>query len=61
MPAAIAYKELSIFQKRDGSIILKKVINTDEIVLNKTNSIQIGYFSKLLSDNNLTDFESLPN
>ena len=58
--ASIAYEELSKITKERWHYYFEKVIQTDEILLTKTNSTQIGHFSKLLNDNKLTDFESLP-
>lgn len=58
--AEIANKELSNISRERWHYYFEKVIHTDEIILNKTNQTQIGRFSKLLSDNSLTDFEGLP-
>lgn len=58
--ADIARKELSNLSKERWRYYFEKVIHTDEVVLNKTNSVQIGHFSRLLNENNLIDFEGLP-
>ncbi len=58
--ALIAYEELSKITAERWKYYFEKVIHTDEIILAKTNSIQIGHFSKLLYDNKLTEFTDLP-
>lgn len=58
--APIAYTELSNISKERWYYYFEKVINTDEIILSKSNSNQIARFSKLLHENQLTDFERLP-
>ena len=58
--ASIAYEELSKITSDRWRYYFDKVIKNDEIILTKTNSTQIGHFSKLLNDNKLTNFTDLP-
>lgn len=58
--ASIAFDELSKITEERWRYYFEKVIHNDEIILTKTNSTQIGHFSKLLNINKLTDFTDLP-
>ncbi len=58
--AEIAYNELSKLTKERWHYYFEKVIQTDEIILSKTNSTQINRFSHLLNENGFNDFENLP-
>jgi len=58
--AEIAYKELSKLTKERWNYYFEKVIQTDEIILPKSNGTQISRFSNLLNENGFTDFENLP-
>jgi hypothetical protein len=58
--AAIAHEQLSNISNERWKYYFEKVIQTDEIVLNKNNSEQVSRFSNLLKENNLTDFADLP-
>jgi len=58
--APIAYQELSKLTRERWYYYFKKVIHTDDVILSKSNANQISRFSKLLNDNKLNDFDSLP-
>lgn len=58
--APIAYDELSKLTRERWYYYFEKVIQNDEIILQKNNPRQISRFSKLLTDNKLDDFKNLP-
>lgn len=58
--AEIAYDELSKLTKERWNYYFEKVIQTDEIILSKTNGTQINRFSQLLNNNGFNNFENLP-
>lgn len=58
--AEIAYEELTKLTKERWYYYFEKVVQTDEIILSKSNGSQISRFSHLLNQNGFNDFESLP-
>lgn len=58
--AHVAETELSNLSSERWYYYFEKVIQNDEIILNKSNSSQISRFSALLNKNKVTDFINLP-
>lgn len=58
--ASIAYRQLANISEEKWLYYFEKVIQNDEIVLNKMNEKQVDRFRTFLLENNLSNFGGLP-